>query len=69
MSNPDLDDNSKGLAFPVCIRDLNHTKNRACVGECDWVKLARWSALDLGFASGGCPPELLDRLVSPSQPR
>lgn len=49
MSNPDLDDNSKGLAFPVCIRALNHTKNRACVGECDWVKLARRSA------SGGCP--------------
>lgn len=65
MSNPDLDDNFKGLAFPVCIRGLSHTKGRACIGECDQVKLARQSALDLGFALGGCSSELLNHSVSP----
>lgn len=59
-SNPALDNKFKGLIFSVCIRCLGHIEKGTYWGDCNLVRLARLSGLDLRIALGLCSPELLD---------
>lgn len=50
----------KGLIFSVHIRGLGHIEKGAYWGECNLVRLAMLSGVDLGIALGLCSLELLD---------